>query len=103
MELRVHREVEAIETPTGYIPLYEDLKELFQSHLDKEYTRMEYDIQFTTRVPELLEKIDRIAKTYRETVDDTPQVLFDLLEEQRTRLIETQSEHGDCILPSTFV
>ena len=102
MELRVHGEVGAIETPSGYIPIYEDLEKLFQDHLDKDYKRMEYDIQFTIRVPELLEKIDRIAKIYKETVDDTPQVLFHLLEEQRTRLVDAQGEHGDCILPSSF-
>ena len=92
MELRVHGEVGAIKTPTGYIPHYKDLEELFQMYRNKDYTRMEYDTQFTTRVPELLEKIDRISKTYRKTVDDTPQALFDLLEEQRTRLIETQRD-----------
>ncbi|MFX1560100.1 MAG: phosphoenolpyruvate carboxykinase (GTP) [Promethearchaeota archaeon] len=103
MELRVHGEANAIKTPTGYIPLYEDLKELFRYHLDKDYTRDEYDAQFTIRVPELLAKIDRIEKTYRKTVDDTPQLLFDLLDEQRTRLLETQKEIGDCILPSSFM
>jgi phosphoenolpyruvate carboxykinase (GTP) len=54
-------------------------------------------------VPELLEKIDRITKIYKETVDDTPQVLFDLLEEQRTRLVDAQDELGDYIMASTFV
>ncbi len=102
MELRVHGEVDAIETPSGYIPIYEDLEKLFQDHLDKDYIRMEYDIQFTTRVPELLEKIDRITKVYKDTVDDTPQALFDVLEEQKSKLKQAQSEHGDCILPSTF-
>lgn len=102
MELRVHGEAGAIETPSGYIPIYEDLEKLFQDHLDKDYTRMEYDIQFTTRVPELLEKIDRITKVYKDTVDDTPQALFDVLEEQKSKLKQAQSEHGDCILPSTF-
>jgi phosphoenolpyruvate carboxykinase (GTP) len=103
MELRVHSEIDAIKTPTGYIPKYENLQELFQCHLDKDYTREEYDLQFTIRVPELLAKIERIEKVYRETVSDTPQALFDLLEEQRTRLFETQKELGDCILPSSMV
>ncbi|MHA2396611.1 MAG: phosphoenolpyruvate carboxykinase domain-containing protein, partial [Candidatus Thorarchaeota archaeon] len=103
MELRAHGEVDATETPTGYIPLYEDLKELFQCHLDKEYTREEYDTQFTIRVPELLEKIGRIEKTYRKTVDDTPQLLFDLLDEQRSRLLQAQKTLGDCIEPASFV
>lgn len=102
MELRVHGEVDALKTPTGYIPLYDDLKELFECHLDKEYTREEYERQFTTRVPELLEKIDRIEKTYRETVSDTPQILFKILGEQRSRLINSQNELGDCIPPVSF-
>ncbi len=103
MELRVHGEVGAIKTPTGYIPQYEDLEVLFQTYRNKDYTRMEYDTQFTTRVPELLGKIGRISETYRVTVDDTPQAVFDLLEEQRTRLLDTQKDLGDCILPSVFV
>ena len=90
-------------TPTGYIPQFEDLEKMFQTYRHKDYTRMEYDIQFSIRVPELLAKIDRISDTYRRTVDDTPQAFFDLLEEQRNRLVETQKELGDCILPSAFV
>ena len=103
MELRAHGEVGAIETPTGYIPFYEDLKELFRCHLDKDYTSEEYDTQFTVRVPELLEKIGRIEKTYSKTVNDTPLLLFDLLDEQRTRLLQAQQELGNCILPSSVV
>ncbi len=102
MELRVHGEVGANKTPTGYIPLYEDLQELFQSHLDKDYTREEYDAQFTIRVPELLDKINRIENIYKKTVEDTPQLLFDILDEQRARLLEAQKKLGDCILPSAF-
>jgi len=102
MELRVHGEVKAIATPSGYIPLYEDLKELFECHLDKDYTLEEYNLQFTIRVPELLEKIDRIEKLYKETVPDTPQALFDILEDQRSRLLEAQKALGDCIFPSAF-
>jgi phosphoenolpyruvate carboxykinase (GTP) len=103
MELRAHGEVEAVETPTGFIPLYDDLRALFHNHLDKEYTQEEYDHHFTTRVPELLDKIDRIKKIYRETVDDTPMILFEILEEQRNRLLMAQSEYGDRIKPSSFL
>ena len=102
MELRIHGEVGAIETPAGFIPLYEDLKELFQFHLDKDYTSEEYNAQFATRVPELLDKIGRIEKIYQETVEDSPELLFELLDEQRTRLLEVQKELGEYILPSTF-
>ncbi|MCD6372731.1 MAG: phosphoenolpyruvate carboxykinase (GTP), partial [Thermococcus sp.] len=66
MELRVHGDVEAIETPIGYIPKYEDLKRLFKQVLNKDYSREDYEKQFTIRVPELLAKIERIEKIYRE-------------------------------------
>ena len=102
MELRVHNEVDAIETPTGFIPVYDDLKELFQCHLDKEYSREDYALQFETRVPELLDKINRIEKTYKDTVSDAPKALFDVLEEQRSRLLDAQMRLGDCISPLKF-
>ncbi|NHI88009.1 MAG: phosphoenolpyruvate carboxykinase (GTP) [Candidatus Thorarchaeota archaeon] len=102
MELRVHNEVDAIETPTGFIPVYDDLKELFQCHLDKEYSREDYVLQFETRVPELLDKINRIEKIYKDTVSDAPKALFDVLEEQRSRLLDAQMRLGDCISPLKF-
>jgi phosphoenolpyruvate carboxykinase (GTP) len=34
MELRVHGDLDAIETPTGYIPVYEDLRNLFEKYLN---------------------------------------------------------------------
>ncbi|MHC4221133.1 MAG: phosphoenolpyruvate carboxykinase (GTP) [Planctomycetota bacterium] len=41
-ELRVNGDVEAIETPTGFIPKYEDLAKLFKDQLDTEYTQDDY-------------------------------------------------------------
>jgi phosphoenolpyruvate carboxykinase (GTP) len=37
MELRVHGDLDAIETPTGYTPVYEDLRNLFKKYLNKEF------------------------------------------------------------------
>lgn len=99
MELRVNGDVEAIETPTGYIPLYEDLKELFREVLDKDYTEEEYVQQFTVRIPEHLSKIERIKEIYREEIESSPDAIFEELEEQRERLEEARSEYGDYISP----
>lgn len=98
-ELRVNDDVEAIETPTGRIPKYEDLRPLFKKILDKEYLREDYDKQFTVRVNENLEKIERIEKIYRETVPDTPPVVFEVLDAQRKRLLDARQKYGDYILP----
>ncbi|UCB44753.1 MAG: phosphoenolpyruvate carboxykinase (GTP) [Spirochaetota bacterium] len=99
MELRVHDEAMAIETPTGYIPKYEDLKRLFDEVLKKDYSESNYIEQFTMRIPENLQKIDRILKIYREDVPDTPGIVFDVLDEQCSRLLQTQKEHGDYVSP----
>jgi phosphoenolpyruvate carboxykinase (GTP) len=99
MELRVQGEVRAHRTPTGYIPLYEDLSRLFSEVLKKQYTKQEYTEQFSVRIPENLAKVDRILAVYHNDVPDAPGEVFDVLEEQRTRLLEAQKEHGDLISP----
>jgi len=98
-ELRVNGEVEAIETPTGMIPIYEDLQKLFKDHLDEDYTKKDYDRQFTIRIPENLAKFDRVEKIYREKVSDAPQILFDTFAKVRDRLKAAGDKHGDIISP----
>ena len=102
MELRIHDGVDAIESPTGFIPFYDDLKRLFREHLDKDYTVADYHSQFTLRIPELLAKIERIEKVYRENVSDTPPILFDTLDTQKVRLLNAQEQFGDHVLPESF-
>ena len=85
-ELRVNGDVDAVETPTGLIPKYEDLERLFKEHLGIQYTRADYVRQFTVRIPENLAKLDRVEKIYKEKVSDTPQIVFDTFAEVRKRL-----------------
>jgi len=103
MELRSHGEVEAIRTPTGFIPKYEDLKGLFRKVLKKDYMKEEYIEQFKLRVPESLEKIERIINIYKTKVHDTPEIVFKVLEEQRKRLEDARNKHGDYIPPDKFL
>lgn len=102
MDLRVHGDAKARKTPTGFIPLFEDLQNLFREHLEKEYSQDQYEEQFMIRVPELLAKLDRIEKEYRDYVSDAPDILYNLIDDQRSRLIQAQTEYGDCIKPSVF-
>ncbi|MGB9720288.1 MAG: phosphoenolpyruvate carboxykinase (GTP) [bacterium] len=99
MELRVHNDVKAIRTPTGLIPEYEDLKKLFKQVLKKNYTVDDYTKQFMVRIPEHLAKIERIVNVYKTKIIDPPKVLFDVLEEQKKRLVEYQKKFGDYIKP----
>ena len=102
-ELRVNGDVDAIETPTGLIPEYEDLAKLFKEHLDAEYSKADYVSQFTVRIPENLAKFDRIENIYREKVSDTPQVVFDTVAEVRRRIKEASDKHGDYISPFDLI
>ena len=98
-ELRVHGDVEAIETPTGLIPKYEDLAGLFKRELGTDYIRESYIEQFTTRVPNLLAKIGRVEEIYKAKVPDTPQIVFDVFNRQRERLNAAKDKFGECISP----
>jgi phosphoenolpyruvate carboxykinase (GTP) len=98
IELRSHREIEAIKTPTGYIPHYQDLKRLFKETLDKEYTKEAYDVQFTVRIQENLAKTERIINVYK-NISDVPEAVLNMLEEQKERLLSAKEKHGDHILP----
>lgn len=102
MELRIHGDVDAIRTPTGYIPKYEDLRRLFKEVLNKDYQKEDYVEQFTLRIPEHLEKIERIVKIYRTKVPDTMDVLFKALAEQKERLERVRREKGDYVSPVEF-
>jgi len=102
MELRRNGDVEAIKTPTGYIPKYPDLKKLFKDVLSKDYTEKEYEEQFTVRTAKLLAKLDRIEKVYRADTSELPPELFVELEAQRKRLQEAQQKYGDDISPFTL-
>jgi phosphoenolpyruvate carboxykinase (GTP) len=98
-ELRANRDVDAIDAPTGRIPKYDDLKKLFKEVLNKDFTEEEYNEQFKIRVKENLAKIDRIEEIYRTQVMDAPQILFDVLEEQKERLNAAREKYGDYIGP----
>jgi phosphoenolpyruvate carboxykinase (GTP) len=102
MELRVHGDVEAVETPTGRIPKYADLKPLFATAVGRDYSRGEYVEQFTVRIPECLAKIERVTGIYRSKVVDAPQILYDILEAQKNRLLDWQKRYGDYVTPDRF-
>jgi phosphoenolpyruvate carboxykinase (GTP) len=102
MELRVHKEVGALKTPTGYIPKYEDLRKLFKQVLGKNYAREDYNKQFTMRIPENLAKIERVQRFYQENVTDIPLEMFGILYLQRERLFAAKEMYGDYISPENF-
>jgi phosphoenolpyruvate carboxykinase (GTP) len=102
MELRGYGEVDAIETPIGKIPTYEDLARLFKDVQGVDYSKEVYNKQFMLRVPENIAKIDRITEIYQTKVNDTPEIVFDTLNEEKELLLAAQKEYGDYIEPDQF-
>ena len=99
-ELRVHGEVDAIETPTGFIPKYEDIQRLYKEAMDKDFSEELYEELFTIRVPELLAKYRRIEAIYKEKVADTPAIVYETFDKICGELIALQEKCGDDVKPS---
>uniref|UniRef100_A0A7J3X7R7 Phosphoenolpyruvate carboxykinase [GTP] n=1 Tax=Thermofilum pendens TaxID=2269 RepID=A0A7J3X7R7_THEPE len=98
MEHRVHGELDAVASPIGYIPLYEDLRALFDEHLGKDFPEHLYEEMFAMRAPLLLAKIERVRSAYEQDPDAPPE-LFEVLSEQYRRVEELRSRHGDWVSP----
>ena len=64
LERLAHNEVDVIETPIGYLPKYDDLKNLFQSIIDKEYTKELYIKQFSLYIDNIVARIDMQTEAY---------------------------------------
>jgi len=98
-EGRIHNEFDAIETPIGFIPKLEDIKKIFKEIFDREYTKEEYEEQFSIRATMLLEKLDRIQEIY-DKEEGIPGVFLDHLKQEKTRLKEAKEKFGkDVISP----
>ena len=101
-ELRVHKDVNAIKTPIGYIPVYEDLRELFKVYLNKNYSKDEYLEQFSIRSENLIQKLNRVENMYKEE-RDIPKFFWDILNKQKKELLNLNKQHKKNIfLPIDF-
>jgi len=101
-EGRVYSEFEAVETPVGLIPKYEDLRTLFVRELNKDYAKAEYLQQFSLRVTKYLEKMERMIKIFENI--EMPAAFTEELKAQIERLRETRAKFGeDIISPFKFL
>jgi len=99
LERYVHNEVDTIETPIGYIPTFEDLKALFKTIIDKEYTEELYVKQFSLYIDNILKRIDLQIEAYGKEAGVPPK-LFQVLREQREGIETLKERHGSIITPS---
>ncbi|MHA1757163.1 MAG: phosphoenolpyruvate carboxykinase (GTP) [Promethearchaeota archaeon] len=96
-EGRSHNEYDAIKTPIGYIPKFEDLKVLFKEYLNKNYTKKEYIAQFSIRIKYLLEKLNRAENMFKKE-KDMPEFFWNILESQRKELIQLKEKYNEEII-----
>jgi phosphoenolpyruvate carboxykinase (GTP) len=95
LELRAHGDVDAIETPIGFIPTYEDLKELFAG-IGKEYPQELYDKQFVFYVDNIIARIDLQEEAYGKE-ENIPAKLFEVYAEQRKGLEALKAQYGPIV------
>ena len=102
MERRIRGKVDAYATPTGFIPKYEDLRELFRKELQRDYSKEEYEQQFVTRVRQLLGKLNAVQKFYEKETSPVPDAIFRMIEVQKNLLLDVQQRYGNRISPFQF-
>jgi len=95
LERRANGDVDAIETPVGFIPKYEDLKELF-AEIGKEYPKELYDRQFALYVDNILARIELQEEAYRKE-ENIPAKLFEVYAEQRKGLEALKAKYGPIV------
>ncbi len=97
LELFVHGDVKAIETPVGYIPFYDDLKTLFDS-IGKEYSKELYMMQFSLYVDNIIQRIDLQTEAYQKE-ENIPDLLFDIYKKQKSNLLNLKDQYGPVVKP----
>jgi len=102
-EGRVLGEYDAIKTPIGYLPKYEDLKAIFKQVFKKDNLKEDYNLQFALQLDKMLEKNGRMEEIYGPE-PNMPKEFWKILEQQKTDILALKAETGkSVVLPSSFL
>ncbi len=99
---RAHGQVRAIDTPVGYLPKYEDLKELFSSCINKEYPRELYNKQFSIYVDKIQARIDLQREAFGKE-ENLPGKLFEVYDEWSKGLAVLKEKYGPIVPPAQLI
>ena len=102
LERRAYGEVEIIDTPIGYLPVYDDLEMLFKEIIAKDYPENLYERQFSLYIENILSRVELQIDAYRKE-QNIPEKLFEILEEQRMGLLEWQKKYGPIVTPADML
>jgi phosphoenolpyruvate carboxykinase (GTP) len=100
-EGRVHGDFDAVKTPIGYIPLYEDLQNLFKKVFNRDYSLDEYVQQFSIRVDNYLAKQARMEELFRDE-EGIPEEFWKVHNSIKVELQKLRKQSGKPVLPPTF-
>jgi len=98
LERCVHNDVSSIPTPIGLLPKYEDLKELFNSLIDKKYDLDLYNRQFSLYIDNIIKRIDLQSDAYKKD-ENVPDRLFKIYDEQKKGLLALKEKYGSIVTP----
>ena len=101
LERYAHNEIDYIATPIGNLPRYDDLKLLFKQIIDKEYTKELYIKQFSLYLDNIIKRIELQQDAYAKE-QGIPQILFDILAEQKKALLALKDAHGSILSPEVL-
>jgi phosphoenolpyruvate carboxykinase (GTP) len=99
LERRARHEVDAIGTPIGYIPRYQDLKKLFKEGIDKNYSEDLYAKQFSLYIDNIIARIDLQIEAYGKE-KNIPDKLFGILKQQHAELTALKARYGPIVTPA---
>jgi phosphoenolpyruvate carboxykinase (GTP) len=102
-EGRIHGEYDALETPTGKIPLYKDVKALFDEFLPTETISEEtYTYMFTFRTQKFIDKLARTKKFYADKDPNVPAEIEQYWTDKIKELEAVKAKYGDEIKPGEY-
>jgi len=98
LDLYTHGEVEAIATPIGMIPRYQDLKKLFAERINKAYPESLYTMQFSLYIDNIIARIDLQEAAWRKE-QGAAERLFAVYDQQKAALVALKAAKGGIVKP----
>jgi phosphoenolpyruvate carboxykinase (GTP) len=101
-EKRIHDEVGAHRSPLGLIPIYEDLRTMFQELLMEDFSRDLYEELFKFRVDAWSVKISRAVKFFTKAAPGFPDECFGVWTSTLRKLQDVKAKFGPFITPGAY-
>ena len=102
LERKAYKDVASIDTPIGELPLFDDLKSLFKSIIDKTYPKGLYNQQFSLYIDNIVSRIDLQLDAYNKE-ERIPENLFTILRKQHKELLLLKETYGPVVSPDQLL